>query len=210
MDIVVTTAPGVSFDSVPEGLVVCSGNERHTVPAADRVASAFAGIRDQLCSLQELSLSLMNDGGGVTELGQLRGMLTRFVEIGLLEAVVRRDGVLVARLRRKGRLSLASTYPPATTWLSRHVVAVPEKDGLRLDSGVSAGTVWIRSDIAPHVFGVPMESENIDLSSLLWRAGLAVPEREINFQACPGSGGLCGGSRRPVRTRSPRPLRSAS
>lgn len=176
-------ASGVVFEATEDGLTVRSRHGHRQIETLPAVAAALAQLDGHPLGMKDLAVAMVAAGAPLQSLGVLHGLVRRFVDLGLIDRVITRDGVTVARFERKGQLTPRRDEPSTTLWLSRHVVAVPADDGWRLDSGLSAGAVWVHHSVAGEVLGSEFDADTVDgLGSLLWAAGLAVAEREPQFE----------------------------
>ena len=171
-------AEGVSLGRDGEALVVADELGERRIPLTSEVVRRIVRLADRPCTVDELAQGLLTAHDGLRQLALLSSTARDLLALGFIDQIAELEGVVVARLVRKGNLPLRGGDPPEDAVVSRHAVATRAGRWVVLDSGIGCGLVRVDPSVAGHVLsgeGVGPGERLSVLRELLWRAGLLVP-----------------------------------
>ncbi len=170
-------AEGVSFKCDGDVLMIVGTMGEHRLRVGAEVACRVALLAEQVCGIDELGSGLLNARNGMKQLAVLMNAVRNLISAGFISEVVELDGMVVAKLEKKGRLPWCEEDIPNDAVISPHLVVVRDGEWLVFDSGLGCGLVKIIPALAGCVLGgeemAPGE-RLAPLREMLWRAGLLV------------------------------------
>ena len=170
-------AQGIILGCPGDTLQVAGERGERGLPVGGEVARRIARLMEQPCAVDELADGLLTARDGMRHMMMLTTAVRDLKSFGFIDEVVEIQGVVVARLMKKGRLPWREGDVPDDAVVARHVVATREGRWVKLDSGLGCGSVKVDASMAGHVLvGEDMAPGGrlSPLRELMWRAGLLV------------------------------------
>lgn len=170
-------AEGIVLGCDGDTLQVAGERGERGLPVGGEVARRIARLMEQPCAVDELADGLLTARDGMRHMMMLTTAVRDLKSFGFIDEVVEIQGVVVARLMKKGRLPWREGDVPDDAVVARHVVATREGRWVKLDSGLGCGSVKVDASMAGHVLvGEDMAPGGrlSPLRELMWRAGLLV------------------------------------